>query len=90
MKKVLGVQVGAPSPVEAAFTEMIQDYKEKFQQPNTTRNQRIQILTLLPKSWSNVKICNEFGASMYFVKLARSLKVENGILATPNCKIGTC
>ena len=43
-------------------SEMIQQLKEKFQS-TPQRSEQLQILTVLPKSWSLKKIQQEFGVS---------------------------
>ena len=45
---------------------------------------KVQILTLLPMSWSIKKIENEFKASNYMVRKAKCLVKSGGILSTPN------
>ena len=46
--------------------EIIKQLKEKF---NTTaeRSEKVQVLTVLPKSWSMRKVQAKFGASDYMV-----------------------
>ena len=45
-------------------TEIIQQLKEKFQE-TTRRSEKLQVLTVLPKSWSVKKVQHEFGVSEY-------------------------
>jgi len=66
--------------------EILSQLKEKFK--IAKRNEKIQILTILPKSWSISKIENEFGASNYMVRKAKKLVDEQGILSSPNLKPG--
>ena len=47
-------------------SEMIKQLKEKFHETQE-KSVKIQILTLLPMSWSIKKIENEFKASNYMV-----------------------
>ena len=67
--------------------EIIKQLKEKF---NTTaeRSEKVQVLTVLPKSWSMRKVQAQFGASDYMVRKARELVKQKGILSTPNLKPG--
>ena len=55
--------------------------KEKlFTSSNT---EKLQILTLVPGSWSR-KYCSEyFGVSQYLIRSAKELKQRKGILAQP-------
>ena len=68
-------------------SEMILQLKEKFQVTSSS-SEKIQILTVLPKSWSLSKIQTEFGVSRYMAKKAKDLVQEKGILASPNPKPG--
>ena len=50
--------------------------------------EKLQILTLVPDSWSQ-KYCSEyFGVSEYLIRSARELKQRKGILAQPSQKKG--
>ena len=64
-------------------TEMIQQLKEKFQETKK-RNEQIQVLTVLPKSWSVKKIQQEFGVSEYLARQSKKLVEERGILSLPD------
>ena len=44
----------------------------------------MQILTVLPQSWSDKKIENEFGVSNYMAQESKELVKEKGTLFTPN------
>ena len=60
--------------------------KEKLVTASNT--EKLQILTLVPDSWSR-KYCSEyFGISEYLSRLARELKQRKGILAQPSQKKG--
>ena len=65
--------------------EIVQQLKEKFNS-TTARSERIKILSVLPKSWSNRKIAKEFGVSRYLARRAKELLAEKGILSSPNPK----
>ena len=47
---------------------------------------RVQILTILPQSWSIRKIEMEFCVSNFMAWTAKNLGREKGILSTPNPK----
>ena len=66
--------------------EIIAQLKDKFHTAN--RSEKVQILTVLPQSWSIRKIQNEFGASNFTVRKAKALVAASGILTTPNPKPG--
>ena len=48
-------------------TEMIEQLKEKFQETKK-RSERVQVLTVLLKSWSVKKMQQEFGDSEYLAR----------------------
>lgn len=73
--------------VQTDGNEMIQQLKQKFQ-TTSCRSEKMQILTVLPKSWSLVKIQSEFGVSRYMAIKAKDLVKEKGILSTPDPKSG--
>ena len=77
----------APQPVSDA-DEIIQQLKEKFQNC-ATKSEQVQVLTVLPKSWSVRKVEQEFGpfgATNFMIRKAKKLVSEKGILSTPNPK----
>ena len=49
----------------------------------------MQILTVLPQSWSVKKIEKEFGVYNYMARKSKELVKEKGILSTPNPKPGS-
>ena len=65
--------------------EIIQQLKEKFRS-TSERSTQVQILTVLPKSWSIRRIESEFGVSNFMARTAKKLVREKGILSTPNPK----
>ncbi len=68
--------------------EMIAQLEEKFNVCKTKSDQ-VQVLTVLPKSWSIAKTRMKFvNASDYMVRKAKNLVKEKGILSTPNPRIG--
>ena len=85
MKKTVIGDVQSKNSDDAG--EMIMQLKEKFE-TTASRSEKVQLLTVLPKSWSVRKIQSEFGASNYMARKAKQLVREKGILATPNPKSG--
>ena len=67
--------------------EIIKQLKERFHSA-TNMSEKVQILTVLPKSWSVRKLQSEFGTSNYMARKLKDLVKEKGILATPNPKSG--
>ena len=68
-------------------SEMIQQLKEKFQS-TAERSEQLQILTVLPKSWSLKKIQQELGVSNYMARKSKDLVKEKGVLSHPGPKPG--
>jgi len=72
---------------DTAVSEMIKQLKDKFNM-STRTSEKVQVLTVLPKSWSIRKIVGQFHASNYMARQAKKLVEEKGILSTPNPKSG--
>ena len=68
------------------FDKLVGLLKEKLM--SVGRSQKVQILTLVPESWSQNKVATEFQVTKYMVKQARKLKGEKGIQAIPDPKKG--
>ncbi len=61
-----------------AGDEIIAQLKEKY--ATAQRSEKVQILSIVPKSWSIRKIQIEFGASNFMVRKAKQLVREKGIM----------
>ena len=68
-------------------SEMIKQLKDKFK-ITMDRATQMQILTVLPQSWSVSKIQSEFGVTTYMARKSKELVKDKGILSTPNPKPG--
>ena len=68
-------------------SEIILQLKEKFQ-TTTKRSEQLQILTVLPRSWTRKQIQSEFGVSDYMARKCKQLVREKGILSNPDPKPG--
>ena len=66
--------------------EIIVQLKGKY--AKAQRSEKVQLLTILPKSWSFRKIEAEFVASNFMVRKAKELVREKGIMSTKNPKPG--
>ena len=64
-------------------SELIMQLKEKFQ-ATIEISDKVQILTVLPRSWITQKVQEEFGASNNMVCKAKELVKQKGVLSTPN------
>ena len=67
-------------------TEIVAQLKEKYY--TAEKSEKLQILTILPKSWSIKKIQSEFGVSDFTARKAKALVRDKGVLSTPNPKPG--
>ena len=74
-----GLLLEAPkiSPQCSDESEMILQLKEKFQ-TTTKRSEQLQILTILPQSWTKRQIQAEFGVTDYMARKVNSLFVKRG------------
>lgn len=61
--------------------------KEKFHSA-PENSVKVQVLTVLPKSWSISKIQAEFGASNFMARRAKQLVKERGVLSSPDPRPG--
>ena len=68
-------------------SEMLQQLKEKFE-VTTKKSEKLQVLTVLPKSWSPKQIQQEFGVTLYMARKSKELVKEKGILSLPGPKPG--
>ena len=68
-------------------SEMLQQLKEKFHSV-TKNSEKVQILTVLPKSWSIQKIQTEFSASNFMARKAKQLVREKGVFSSPDPRPG--
>ena len=64
--------------------EIITQLKEKYS--TAGRSEKIQILTVMPKSWSVRRVEEEFGVLNFMARKAKQLVREKGILAVPYLK----
>ena len=66
------------------FQTLIENMKIKFHDVNTSRNEKFQILTLIPKIWFYDDVRKYFQVPKYMFTLSRKLQNKNGILSVPN------
>ena len=69
------------------FEEMIGQLMDKFS-TSDSRSEKLQVLTVLPKSWQIRKIEREFKITNYMARSAKKLVNEKGVLSTPHPKHG--
>jgi hypothetical protein len=66
---------------------IVEQLRKKFEL-STSRSEQLQILTVLPQSWTHKKIQSVFQTSNYMARKSKQLVKEKGILSTPNPKHG--
>ena len=74
-------------PSKDDFQEVLEQLKRKFN-GCAKKSEKLQILTILPQSWSIKRIEMEFGTTNHMARLAKALVASKGILATPNPRSG--
>ena len=67
--------------------EMIEQLKEKFR-TTTQKGDQLQILSVLPKSWSVKKLQEDFCVTSYMARQSKTLVKEKGILSLLDPKRG--
>ena len=70
-----------------ATIAVLDQIKDKLKS-STIRAEKIQLLTLAPKSWSRRQLMVEFKTSERQANNAKELVAENGILTLPNPRRG--
>lgn len=66
------------------LVDLFENLKCKYKDPLSTRQEKMQILTLLPESWTQNEIKDAFQTTMYMVKLSRKLQKKKGLMSIPN------
>ena len=67
------------------FDEILTQLKGKLK--NSTRSEKIQILTPLTRSWSIRQIEKELKVTNWMARTAKRLQSEVGIMASPNARM---
>ena len=68
------------------FDTLIADLKVKCSL--STKQEKIQIMTLAPKTWTVTETAETFGTTRYMAHKAMKLRQSDGVLAKPNAKLG--
>lgn len=69
------------SEEEQYFHEMMQQLKQKFA-TSSSYNEKMLVLSVVPKSWSISKIATEFNCTQHLARKTKSIVQEHGILCT--------
>ena len=81
LELITGTAIEESEEEDSPDTEMIAQLKEKFRM-STKTSEKMQVLTVLPKSWSIRKTEHQFQATNYMVRKAKQLVEEKGIMST--------
>ena len=73
---------------QIAFENMISKIKEKIHSPNSTRAQKVQVLTMAPNHWSRKKVEDFFDVSERLVRDAKQQERNNGFCSLPPLRKG--
>ena len=63
---------------------LMKELREKFHLDSTSKEEKYQILTLAPSSWTIQKTVEFFNTTNHYVKTARSIKKNKGVLGKPD------
>lgn len=88
LERSLGVDTSVLTGDAKNFGEMLTQLKIKYHQFGTSRDIKIQMLTILPKSWNISEIVSAMNCTRYMAKMTKKLVDEGGILSTPIKKRG--
>lgn len=80
--KLLLIENFVPDETKDDFQQMIHSLKEKFKTLNNDID-KIQILTVLPHSWTSSKIACEMGCSEHLAEEAKQLQIQHGGFSRP-------
>lgn len=75
-------------PDPNAEHEIVSQLKRKFTE-TSDKHVKVQILSVLPSTWSARKISKEFNTSKHMALLTKALVAENGILCEPKRRAAT-
>ena len=75
-----------PSKEEQEYQELLEQLK-KFGD-SSTRSEKLQVLSVLPQSWTIQRIEKEFGTTFNMARLSKQLVSSKGVLSTPNSRPG--
>ena len=70
------------------FRALIKMLHDKFNDEETEKSLKIQILTLLPEKWTERRICETMNTSRHMARVAKMLVEEKGLLSTPESRLG--
>lgn len=77
--------VDVPIDLIKCFNDLLDNMKLKFHDENTTKDEKIQLLTLLPLNWQYNDIVRHFDVSNYMIKLSKKLQITMGPMSKPAC-----
>ncbi|KAL5509316.1 hypothetical protein EMCRGX_G004658 [Ephydatia muelleri] len=92
--KVRGVDEGIRKKLKLGQSKEVEEYQELLEQLKkkfhecSNKPEKLQVLTVLPQSWTLQRIEEEFGTTYHMARLSKQLVSSKGILTTPNPRPG--
>ncbi|KAK3931046.1 Pseudouridine-5'-phosphate glycosidase [Frankliniella fusca] len=82
MEKASGINLDDLAQEEESFKEMLEQLQTAYHS-TTDKTIRVQILSVLPASWSLKQVADSFGVAISTVRRVRALVSEQGIIPSP-------
>lgn len=76
-----------PPMMELDYNEMMEQLKTRFRDSQKVSD-KVQVLTIVPRSCTIKRIQSEFGATYNMARLAKQLVASYVVLSTPNARLG--
>lgn len=67
-----------------SFKQLLENMKCKYHGESTTKDEKYQLLTLLPSNWSFEDVKKHFNITLYMFRLARKLQAKMGPMSKPS------
>ena len=85
-EEVISVEI--PAQELDKFRNLLENMIKKFDDPSTSREEKIQILTLIPLSWPIADIKKWFKTTDYMIQLSRKVQSNFGPMSKPALRQG--
>ena len=76
-----------PSKEEHEYDELLEQLRKKYDE-SSSKSGKLQVLSVLPQSWTLQRIEKEFGTTYHMARLSKQLVSSKGVLSTPNSRPG--
>lgn len=82
LKQVFGVKFSKAEIAIHDLALMIAQIKEAFHASGTLYERKIELMTMLPKTWSISHMAQTIGSTYHMAKVAKNLATQGGVLST--------